>query len=62
MSRHPKSRASLPDPPDELKQLSDELRDVIRQEIRAEGPMPFSRYMELALYQPGLGYYCAGLH
>ena len=62
MSRHPKSRASLPDPPDELKQLSDELRDVIRREIRAEGPMPFSRYMELALYQPGLGYYCAGLH
>ena len=62
MSRHPKSRSPLPDPPDELKQLSDELRDVIRQEIRAEGPMPFSRYMELALYQPGLGYYCAGLH
>ena len=62
MSRHPKSRAPLPDPPDELKQLSDELRDVIRREIRAAGPMPFSRYMELALYQPGLGYYCAGLH
>lgn len=62
MSRHPKSRASLPEPPDELKQLSDELREVIRQEIRADGPMPFSRYMEMALYQPGLGYYSAGLH
>ena len=62
MSRHSKSRATLPEPPDELKQLSNELRDVIRQEIRAEGPMPFSRYMEMALYQPGLGYYSAGLH
>ncbi len=62
MSRHPKSRAALPEPPEELKQLSDELREVIRQEIRADGPMPFSRYMEMALYQPGLGYYSAGLH
>ena len=24
--------------------------------------MPFSRFMEIALYQPGLGYYSAGLH
>lgn len=24
--------------------------------------MPFSRYMDMALYQPGLGYYSAGLH
>jgi len=24
--------------------------------------MPFSRYMEMALYEPGLGYYSAGLH
>ena len=62
MSRYPKSLATLPEPPDELKQLSDELRDVILQEIRAGGPMPFSRYMEMALYQPGLGYYSAGLH
>ncbi|MEE8343348.1 MAG: SAM-dependent methyltransferase [Gammaproteobacteria bacterium] len=62
MSRHPKSRVTLPEPPDELKQLSDVLRDTIRQEIRAEGMMPFSRYMEMALYQPGLGYYSAGLH
>lgn len=62
MSRHPKARAALPEPTDELKQLSDALSAVIRQEIRAGGPMPFSRYMEMALYQPGLGYYCAGLH
>jgi SAM-dependent MidA family methyltransferase len=33
---------------------------LIRNEIAAEGPMPFSRYMELCLYAPGLGYYSAG--
>ncbi|MFU8797331.1 MAG: class I SAM-dependent methyltransferase [Gammaproteobacteria bacterium] len=29
--------------------------------IRAEGIISFARYMELALYAPGLGYYSAGL-
>jgi SAM-dependent MidA family methyltransferase len=33
------------------------LRHRIEQEIRAGGPMPFSRYMELCLYHPDLGYY-----
>lgn len=33
------------------------LRDVIVDEIRHRGPMPFSRYMELCLYHPELGYY-----
>src|SRR5207245_5385219 len=33
------------------------LRDKIEQEIRERGPMPFSRYMELCLYDPELGYY-----
>src|SRR5437868_3890894 len=33
------------------------LREVIAQEIRARGPIPFSRYMELCLYHPELGYY-----
>lgn len=33
----------------------------IRAEIAAQGGfIPFSRYMELALYAPGLGYYAAG--
>lgn len=33
----------------------------IREEIRAAGgALPFARYMELALYAPGLGYYSAG--
>jgi len=33
------------------------LRQEIAQEIRDHGPMPFSRYMELCLYHPELGYY-----
>ena len=33
------------------------LRQIIEQEIRERGPMPFSRYMELCLYHPELGYY-----
>ncbi|HEX3820085.1 MAG TPA: SAM-dependent methyltransferase [Candidatus Sulfotelmatobacter sp.] len=33
------------------------LRQIIEQEIRACGPIPFSRYMELCLYHPELGYY-----
>jgi len=33
------------------------LREKIVQEIRECGPLPFSRYMELCLYDPELGYY-----
>jgi SAM-dependent MidA family methyltransferase len=33
------------------------LREKIEQEIRHRGPIPFSRYMELCLYDPELGYY-----
>jgi SAM-dependent MidA family methyltransferase len=33
------------------------LREKIEQEIRQHGPIPFSRYMELCLYDPELGYY-----
>jgi SAM-dependent MidA family methyltransferase len=55
------SRVILPEPPEELKRLSDKLTDVIRRKIHAQGPIPFSDYMEMALYEPGLGYYSAGL-
>lgn len=35
----------------------------ITQEITSRGGwIPFSRYMEMALYHPGKGYYCAGAH
>jgi SAM-dependent MidA family methyltransferase len=33
------------------------LRQKIEKEIRESGPIPFSRYMELCLYDPELGYY-----
>ena len=33
------------------------LREIIEQEIADKGPIPFSRYMELCLYHPELGYY-----
>jgi SAM-dependent MidA family methyltransferase len=33
------------------------LRRKIEQEIHERGPIPFSRYMELCLYHPELGYY-----
>jgi len=33
------------------------LRQKIEKEIRERGPIPFSRYMELCLYDPELGYY-----
>ncbi|MDT8438989.1 MAG: SAM-dependent methyltransferase [Wenzhouxiangellaceae bacterium] len=29
--------------------------------IERDGPMPFTRYMQMALYEPGLGYYVNGL-
>ena len=55
-------RPILPEPPDELKHLSDSLSSRIRDEIRHHGMIPFSRFMERALYEPGQGYYSAGLH
>jgi SAM-dependent MidA family methyltransferase len=56
-----RSKDILPEPPEELKRLSAELSDRIREKIDQNGPISFSRYMEMALYEPGLGYYSAGL-
>lgn len=54
-------RADLPQPSAEAEALSAALADVIRGEIEAAGGwIGFARYMELALYAPGLGYYSAG--
>jgi len=33
------------------------IREQIEQEIRERGPIPFSRYMEICLYDPSHGYY-----
>lgn len=51
----------LPEPPAELKSVSDELTRVIQARIDQNGSIPFSEFMEMALYEPGLGYYSAGL-
>ncbi|GIX35479.1 MAG: hypothetical protein KatS3mg126_1258 [Lysobacteraceae bacterium] len=52
---------SLPEPGPEARAHSERLRARIVAEIEAAGGyIPFSRYMELALYAPGLGYYSAG--
>src|SRR6267143_2759406 len=34
-----------------------DLKNIIRREIEASGPIPFARFMELALYCPESGYY-----
>src|SRR5688572_18648672 len=33
------------------------IQRLIREEIRANGPISFTRFMEIALYCPNLGYY-----
>jgi SAM-dependent MidA family methyltransferase len=50
----------LPVPGAEEIAHSGALAALIRNEILANGAIPFSRYMELCLYAPGLGYYSAG--
>ena len=55
------TRVILPEPPEELKCLSENLAAVIRARIEQNGSISFSEYMEMALYEPGLGYYSAGL-
>ena len=53
--------ADLPLPAPDALEHSRRLAERIRAEIRAAGgALSFARYMELALYAPGLGYYSAG--
>ncbi|MBW8368035.1 MAG: SAM-dependent methyltransferase [Arenimonas sp.] len=50
-----------PAPDADAQAHSDRLLGLIRGQIAASGGViPFSRFMELALYAPGLGYYSAG--
>jgi len=54
-------RVELPEPGPEERTHSERLLTLIRTEIAAgSGTIDFARYMELALYAPGLGYYSAG--
>lgn len=53
--------ANLPAPSADALAHSARLSELIRDDIRNQGGwIPFSRFMELALYAPGLGYYTAG--
>jgi SAM-dependent MidA family methyltransferase len=53
--------ANLPAPSPDALVHSAKLCELIRRDIAAQGGwIPFSRFMELALYAPGLGYYTAG--
>ena len=45
---------------DEAAAISARLSARIAAEIERDGFMPFSRFMELTLYAPGMGYYAAG--
>ena len=51
----------LPEPSEDARRHSERLSETIRKEIdSASGWIGFARFMELALYAPGLGYYVAG--
>ena len=53
---------SLPQPASEEVAFSQQLQQLICNEIKQQGgAIPFDRYMQLALYAPGLGYYTAGM-
>lgn len=53
----------LPAPDPAALEYSEKTAALIRDEIESAGGwIPFSRFMELALYAPGLGYYSAGMH
>ena len=54
---------SLPTPNPQAKQSSEKLEQIIHNEIKTSGGwLPFSRFMELALYAPRYGYYTGGAH
>ena len=54
---------TLPRPDADARQASDVLVARIRDEIGARGDrIGFDRFMEMALYTPGLGYYAGGAH
>lgn len=52
--------SELPDPTHAEREQSLRLVNTIREIIAAKGLISFRRFMEMALYQPGLGYYFSG--
>lgn len=56
------SRLILPDPPPALKEHSAALVARLSELADDTNTLSFADYMETVLYEPGLGYYSAGLH
>jgi len=55
-------KAILPEPDKSARRQSQAILDRVQQACADNGgPIPFSRFMHIALYEPGLGYYSAGL-
>ncbi len=53
--------ARIPEPDEHALAVSHQLAERIREELdEADGWMSFERYMQRALYEPGLGYYSGG--
>src|SRR5690606_40498480 len=53
--------STLPPPDADALAHSGRLQQIIKEQIAAAGgAIPFSRFMALCLYTPGLGYYSAG--
>jgi len=60
MRRQGQPTAAMPEPGEAARAHSAALAERIRREVAANGgSIPFRRYMEMALYEPGLGYYTA---
>jgi SAM-dependent MidA family methyltransferase len=56
-------QVTLPTPSPDAIAHSEQLRNLIHAEInKHDGWLSFTRFMELALYAPGFGYYTAGAH
>ncbi|WP_223786620.1 class I SAM-dependent methyltransferase [Marinicella meishanensis] len=47
---------------DSLSEIKRSLQHKITAQIKQKGAISFAQFMQMALYEPGLGYYSAGLH
>lgn len=52
---------NLPEPPEEARLQSEQLKARIAKQLKRQGSILFSKYMEMALYTPEIGYYAGAL-
>ena len=60
-SQSNKNIKNLPEPDESAKEYSRKLTTRISKQIKRQGNLPFSKFMEMALYTPELGYYSGSL-